>query len=145
MFNWLNFANWAELHKGHVQESRARGIQVAQNDLHLQIDEVITVQSLWVKRKCQLVVRLKANKCYQELLCFLSSYMNLVKLLNFQGLRGRLLTTGRFQTSSPWSKLLTNYKTLAMLVLVFMFGQLFLGKVCCNPTAFRWVAPFVAI
>ena len=29
------------------------------------------------KRRCQLVVRLKANKCYQELLCYLSSHIGL--------------------------------------------------------------------
>ena len=31
---------------------------------------------LRVKRRCQLVVRVKANKCYQELLRYLSSYIN---------------------------------------------------------------------
>ena len=36
--------------------------------------------SLRVKRRCQLVVRLKANKCYQELLSSLSSYINLLNL-----------------------------------------------------------------
>ena len=54
------------------------------------------------------VVRLKANKYYQELLCSLSSYINLLNLLNLQGLRGRLLASGWFQTSSLWSRLLTN-------------------------------------
>ena len=44
---------------------------------------VITVQTLRVKRRCQLVIRLKANKCYQELLCFLSSYINLLNIKLF--------------------------------------------------------------
>ena len=33
-----------------------------------------------VKRRCQVVVRLKANKRYQELLCYLSSYINLLNI-----------------------------------------------------------------
>ena len=68
--------------RGHGVRSHAevlcRGMQVARSDLHLWIDRVIIVRILWVKRKCQLVVRLKANKCYQELLCYLSSYKLLV-------------------------------------------------------------------
>ena len=32
-----------------------------------------------------------------------------------------------------------------MLILVLVFGQSFLGKVCCNPNALRWVARFVVI
>ena len=96
VFNQLNYTNWVELHKGHVQESkgevmckghvegsRAGGMQVAWGDLHLQIGRVITVQTLWVKRKCQLVVRLKANKSYQELFCSLSSYINLLNIRLF--------------------------------------------------------------
>ena len=35
VLNWLNSANWAKLHKGHVQKLRVRGMQVAQSDLHL--------------------------------------------------------------------------------------------------------------
>ena len=103
----------------------------------------ITLREL--ERRCQLVVRLKVNKYYQELLCSLSSYINLLNSLNFQGLRNRLLAPGRFQTSSPWSRSLTNSKPLAVLVLVLVFGQSFLGKVCRDPTALRWVARFVAI
>ena len=38
---------------------------------------------LRVKRRCQLVVRLKANKCYQELLRYLSSYINLLNIKLF--------------------------------------------------------------
>ena len=64
---------------GHVQGSRAGGMRVARGDLHLRMGGVI-VQTLRVKRKCQLVVRLKANECYQELLRYLSSYINLLNI-----------------------------------------------------------------
>ena len=47
------------------------------------------------------VVRLKANKYYQELLCFLSSYINLLNLLNLQGLRGRPLAGSRPLAPDP--------------------------------------------
>ena len=40
--------------------------------------ELYSVDFLRVKYKYQLVVKLKANKCYQELLCYLSSYNLLV-------------------------------------------------------------------
>ena len=86
--------------KGYVDRSRAGGMQVARGDLHSRMGGVITVQTLRVKRSCQLVVRLKANKCYQGFLCYLSSYIN---LLNIR-LCGRLQTPGRFQTFSPWSR-----------------------------------------
>ena len=36
--------------------------------------------SLRAKYRCQLIVRPKANKCYQELLCYLSSYINLLNI-----------------------------------------------------------------
>ena len=103
MFNGLNSTNWVELHKGqvqgvtgwvhvqgwdHVQGSRAGGIWVAWSDLHLRMGGVLTVQTLQVKRRCQLVVKLKANKCYQELLRSLSSYIN---LLNIRLLLGSLV------------------------------------------------------
>ena len=90
--------------KGHVERLYAGGTQVARDDLLLQVGGVITMQTFWVKCRCQLVVKLKANKYYQELLCFLSSYINLLNLLNLQGLRGRLQAPGRFQTSSSWSR-----------------------------------------
>ena len=64
--------------RGHVEGSRAGGMQVARGDLHLRIGGVITVQTLRVKCKCQLVVRLKANTCYQEFLQSLSSSINLL-------------------------------------------------------------------
>ena len=66
--------------RGHVEGSRAGRMRVAHGDLHLQIGEVITVQTLRVKRRCQLVVRLKANKSYQELLRSLSSYINFLNI-----------------------------------------------------------------
>ena len=93
VFNRFNSTNWVELHKGHVQESRAEvrsragvtwkrlragGMRVARGDLHLRMGGVITVQTLRVKRRCQLVVKLKANECYQELLRYLSFYNLLV-------------------------------------------------------------------
>ena len=61
-----------------------------------------------LKRRCQLVIRLKANKYYQELLYSLSSYINLLNLLNLQGLRNWLLVLSQFQNSSPWSRPPTN-------------------------------------
>ena len=38
--------------------------------------ELYSVDSSRVKHRCQLVVRLKVNKYYQELLCYLFSYIN---------------------------------------------------------------------
>ena len=90
VFNQLNSTNWVKLHKGHVQGSRdevtcrshgvrshAGSMQIAGSDLHLQMGGV---QQCRLKRRCQLVVRLKTNKCYQELLCYLSSYINLLNI-----------------------------------------------------------------
>ena len=57
---------------------RAGGMQVARGDLHLRMSGV---QQCRVKRRCQLVVRLKANECYQELLRSLSSYINFLSRL----------------------------------------------------------------
>ena len=105
--------------------------------------------TLWeFKRRCQLVVRLKANKCYQELLCFLSSYINLQILLNLQGFRGQLLAPGRFQTSSPWSRSLTNsdFKGgVCTYTRVWPIVWSIVWSVDCNPIALKWVACFVAI
>ena len=110
VLNWLNSASWDELHKGyvqgprdgvtcrdHVQGSRAGDMQVARSDLYLQMGGVITVQTLWVKRRCQLVVRLKANKCYQGLLCYLSSYINFLSIR----LCGQIQASSRFQIFCP--------------------------------------------
>ena len=63
--------------------SCAGGMQVARGDLYLQMGGVIIVQTLWIKCRYQLVVKLKANKCYQELLCYLSSYINNVTTSGF--------------------------------------------------------------
>ena len=106
--------------KGHVEESRAGDMRVARGDLHLWICRVITVQTLRVKCRCQLVVKLKANKCYQRLLCYLSSYIN---LLNIR-LCGRLQAPGRFQTFSPWSRTLADFGPcliLEVIVIVLVF------------------------
>ena len=79
------------------------------------------------------------------MLCYLFFYINLLDLLNLQSLRGWFLTPDWFQTSSPWSRTHTGSQPLAVLILILVFGQLFLAKVCCNQTALRWVACFVAI
>ena len=109
-------------------------MQVARNDLHLQMGGVWQSR---LKRRYQLVIRLKANECYQKLLCSLSSYINLLNLLNLQGLHNQLLAPGRFQTSSPWSRPLTNSKLKEVLVLVLVFdqsfGQLFGQLVAIRP------------
>ena len=136
VLNRLNSASWAELHKGHVQWSRVevtcRGEVMCRGHascpkwfafINRRSSRVRTLQKS--KRKYQLVVRLKANKCYQELLCCLSSYINLLNLLNFQGLCSRFLDPGRFQTSSPWSRPLTNSDLKGVLIFVLVFDKLF--------------------
>ena len=153
VFNRRNSANWAELHKatyrGHGVKSRAgatcRGygarlragdMQVAQSDLYLQMGGVVTIQTLQVKCRCQLVVRLKANKYYPELLNFLSSYINLLNLLN---LKASAVDSWPLAGSKPLA-LDLDLKPLAILVFVLAFGQSFFSKVCHNPTALRWLA-----
>ena len=101
VLNWLNSASELSYTKatcrghkvrsragvtgwGHMQGLHTGGMQVAPSDLHLEIGRVITVQALWVKRRCQLVVRLKANKCYQKLLNSLSFYINFLNFLNLK-------------------------------------------------------------
>ena len=84
IFNWLNSVSWVELGevtcRGHVsyQEKSAftgwRGI-VGRNG---KSDGFNVRASLRAKHRYQLIVRLKANKCYQELFCYLSSYKFLV-------------------------------------------------------------------
>ena len=108
-------------------------MRVTQSDLHLQMGGVVTVQTLRVKRRCQLVVRLKANKCYQKLLCYLSSYINLLNLLN---LKASAVGSWPLAGSRPLAPD-PDLRPLAVLVLVLVFGQLFLGKVCRDPTALR--------
>ena len=88
-FNWMRSRAKVTC-KGHVQGSRVKVNEQGRK---------ITLREL--ERRCQFVVRLKANKYYQELLYSLSSYINLLNPLNLQGLRDRLLASGRFQTSSP--------------------------------------------
>ena len=155
VFNQLNSTNWVKLHKGHVQGSwgevtckghvqrlSAGDMQFARSDLHLQMGGGFnSTNSFRVKRRCQLLVRLKANKCYQGLLCYLSSYIN---FLNIR-LCIRLQGPGRFQTFSLWSRTHTGSQPLAVLVLVLIFGQLSLSKICRDPTALRWVVCFIAI
>ena len=142
MLNRLNPTSWAELHKatyrshgvrsragamgnGHGVKSRTGGIWLARSDLHLKMGGVITVRTLRFKRSCQLVVRLKANKYYQELLCSWCSYINLLSFLNLQGLRSWLLALSRFQNPSSWSRLMTNSILKEVLVLLLVFNQLF--------------------
>ena len=50
--------------EGHMQGSRGRKMRAVQSDLHVQMGGVVTVRILQVKCKCQLAVKLKANKCY---------------------------------------------------------------------------------
>ena len=75
---------------------------------------------LRVKCRCQLVVRLKANKYYQEMFCYLSS----TSTSWVSGLLDRLLVPDRFQTFNPWSRPLANsglYSMLEVIVIVFVF------------------------
>ena len=93
---------------------------------------------LRVKRRCQLVVRLKAKEYYLELLSFLSSYINFLNLLNLKA-----SAVGSWPLAG--SRLLaldSDLRPLAILILVFAIGESFHGKVCCNPTVLRWVAWF---
>ena len=101
-----------------------------------------------LEHRCQLIVKLQANKFYQKLLCCLSSYINLLNLLNFQGLHGRLLTLSRFQTSNPWSRPLTNsdlkrgaYTRARVCQIVWSI----VWSIGCDPTALRTIPCFVAI
>ena len=88
------------------------------------------------QRSCQFVVRLKVNKYYPELLSSLSFYLNLLNLLNLKDSAFNSWSLAVFRLLAPDPDL----KPLAVLVLVFSFGQLLLGKVCHNLTALEWVA-----
>ena len=92
VFNWLNSTDWVDYTKAtcrdHGVRSRAGGMWVTRDDLHLWMDGIITVQTLWIKRRCRLVVRLKANKCYQELLPSLSFYINFLNIRLFAQVSG---------------------------------------------------------
>ena len=102
ILNWLNLANWAGLHKNHVRRSQDE-VMCKNHELKLRAGvtgwghvqgacklpgiiciyewvEFSNSDSLRVKRRYQLVIRLKTNKCYQELLYYLSSYINLLNI-----------------------------------------------------------------
>ena len=78
-----------------------------------------------------MVVKLKANEYYPELLSSLSSYINLLNLLNLKASAVGSWPLAGSRPLVPDSDL----RPLAVLVLVLAFGQSFLGKVCRNPTA----------
>ena len=89
--------------------------------------EFNSTESLRVKYRCQLVVRLKANNCYQELLCYLSSYIN---SLNIR-LCSRLQAFSRFQIFSLWSRThnsFSPYPTLLVIIILLAFFQ----SIVCN-------------
>ena len=70
--------------RGHVQGAcKLPGIICIQKQV-----ELYNADSSRVKRRCQLVVRLKANKCYQELLHYLSSYINFLNIRLFAWVLG---------------------------------------------------------
>ena len=73
------------------------------------------------------VVKLKANKCYQELLYSLSSYINLLNLLNLQGF-GSVLGSwplAGFRPLAPDPDLWPTPTLKGVLVLVLVFDQSF--------------------
>ena len=77
--------------------------------------------SLTIKHKCWLVVKLKANKNYLELLCYLSFYIHLLSIITswlFQ-------THTQFQVFSAWSRLLTSSKLLMVIVVIHVISQSF--------------------
>ena len=75
---------------------------VGQGDLHLRMGRVITVQTFQIKCRCQFVVKLKANKCYQESLRFLFSYINLLNIRFFAQVSGLCVsTTGDVTVTTP--------------------------------------------
>ena len=81
--------------------------------------EFNSADSSRVKRRCQLIIRLKANKCYQELLCYLSYYIN---FLNIK-LCVWLQAPSRFHTFSTWFRTYTSsklYLTLTVVIIVLM-------------------------
>ena len=76
------------------------------------------VWTLQVKCRCQLIVRLKVNKYYPELLIFLSSYINLLNLLN---LKASAVGSWPLAGSRPLAPD-PDLRPLAILVLVLAFG-----------------------
>ena len=88
--------------RGSGMRSRTGGMWVARDDLHLRMGGVIIVLTLCIKRRCQLVVRLQANKCYQELLRFLFSYINLINIKLFAQVPGLCVSaTGNVTFTTP--------------------------------------------
>ena len=82
VFNQLNSTNWVKLYKGHIQESRGEVTCRGHVQGACKLPAVICIyewaefngaDSSRVKHRCQLIVRLKAIKCYEGLLCYLSS------------------------------------------------------------------------
>ena len=82
LLNRLNSANWAELHKSHMQGSQG---EVTCRE-HASCPKWTAFTNGWScnsadslsQYRYQLIVRLKANKCYHELLRYLSSSINLL-------------------------------------------------------------------
>ena len=78
----------------------------------------------------------------------LSSSINLLKLLNLQGLCGWLLALGQFQISSPWSRSLTNsdFKGGACTyACIWPIIWSIIRSVGHDQIALKWVACFVTI
>ena len=129
VLNWLNFTNWADPLKKHVQGSH--GEVMCKSEVicrrHASCPEwfafinkrSLTVRTLWKsKRRCELVITLKANKYYLELLSSLTSYIN---LLNFLNLKASAVGFWPLAGSIPLAPD-PNLRLLAVLVLVFAFG-----------------------
>ena len=82
-----------------------------------------SANSFRVKHRCQMVVKLKANKCYLRLLCYLFSYINFFNIT----LCGPLKAFGRFQTFSPWFRTHNGFRphlTLALIIIILVFVYL---------------------
>ena len=119
VLNSLNFACWVELYvqrlykeitwRNYVIEFICRyhvhylGWSAPTNERFTNREDYkigFSADSLRVKCKCQLIVRLKANKYYQKLLYYLFFNMN---LLNIR-FCSQLKALGRFQIFSPSSR-----------------------------------------
>ena len=117
--------------------SRAKGRQVDKSDLHLQMGGGFKrADSPKVKRRCQLVVRLKTNKCYEELLCYLFFY-NLLVLDPCSGLWVLRRCYWPYNLYHPRAcpDHITGYITLialTILVIVFVLGSIFCFWYCSH-------------
>ena len=103
-------------------------MRVAYSDLHLRMGGVIIVLTLWGKRRCQFVVRIKANKCFQEFLCYLSSYINLLNIRFFSGLwssRKCYWQCNQYHPRGCPPRIASHIALIALTVLliVFVFGS----------------------